>query len=171
MKKIFPLILIALFAAFTSMNAQNIQPTDNSEPRQNGARRPNLLMELDLSPSQIQQIRRINADVKLARRDAQQRLREANRSLDLAIYADNADETEIQTRLKEVHAAQNEVLKIRAETEYAVRKVLTAEQLVRFREIRQQFLERMQNQPKQPNVRPLNAPKRNLMNRIRRQQQ
>jgi Spy/CpxP family protein refolding chaperone len=101
-------------------------------------------------------------------REAQQKWREANRRLDQAIYADNADETEIQARLKDAQAAQAELIKIRSATEFAVRQILTPDQLVKFRDIRRRFMERMENLPKRLKNRSLNTPNRELLNRQRR---
>jgi Spy/CpxP family protein refolding chaperone len=131
------------------MSPQEAPKQDFNKPR-----RPNLLAELDLSSEQIQQIRRINADKRPLMREAQMKIREANRRLDAAIYADRADEAEIQTRLKDVQAAQAEVSKIRSMTEYAVRLVLTPAQLLKFREVRQRFMENVENRMNQPRNRP-----------------
>ena len=173
MKKLNLIALIfaalLLTVSFSTARAQDETPAEDA-PKQNFNKpnRPNLLAELDLSKDQIQQIRRINADKKPLMRNAQQKVREANRSLDQAIYADNADETEINARLKDVQTAQAEVSKIRSMTEYSVRKVLTPEQLVRFREVRQRFMERMENVPNIQKNRSLNAPNQRLINRQRR---
>lgn len=166
----FIFTILLLVVSFSAVKAQDEMPPDDAAPPQNfnQARRPNLLAELDLSPNQIQQIRRINADKRPLVREAQQRWREANRRLDQAIYADDVNETEIQGRLKEAQLAQAELIKTRSATEFAVRQILTAEQLVKFREIRRQFMERMENLPKQLKNRPLNAPNQRLLNRQRR---
>lgn len=164
---IFTILLLTVF--FSAVKAQDEMPPENVAPQNsNQARRPNLLTELDLSPNQIQQIRRINADKRPLVREAQQKWREANRRLDQAIYADNADETEIQVRLKDAQAAQAELIKIRSATEFAVRQILTPDQLVKFRDIRRRFMERMENLPKRLKNRSLNAPNRELLNRQRR---
>ena len=103
--------------------------------------RPNLLAELDLSPEQIRQIRRLNRERQPLVRAARQRMREANLALDQAIYADTTDEAIIQTRLKEAQTAQSEFIKMRSLTEFAVRKILTPEQLIKFREVRLKFMD------------------------------
>jgi len=162
---IFAILLTTL--AFSVARAQEETPNDTPPQNFNQQRRPNLLAELDLTKNQIQQIRRINQDSKLKRQEAQQRVIESQKALDQAIYADSADEAEIQTLLKNFQTAQAEVFKIKATTEYAVRKVLTPEQLVKFREIRQRFMQRMENLKPQNN-RPLNAPNQKLINRPRR---
>ena len=126
-------------------------PTPLPDPRASA------LQQLALSPAQRQEIRRINIARKPVMDEAQNRLREANRALDETIYADQVNDTDVQARLKDLHAAQAEVARIRYMSEVAVRKVLTPEQLVRFRELRRDFelaRERIQNQNKVNNVPP-----------------
>ena len=118
-------------------------PPDANSQKFAENQRPKLIDQLDLTAEQIQQIRRVNQEKKLQLRAAQTRLREANFSLDQAIYAETASETEIQRLIKEVQNAHAELISVRSLTELEVRKVLTPEQLVRFREIRQKFAERM----------------------------
>ena len=151
-----------LTVSFSTASAQEETSTDN-EPKQsfNKPNRPNLLAELDLSIDQIQQIRRINRDKKPFLRDAQQKVRQANRSLDQAIYADETNETEITARLKDLQTAQAEVSAIRSMTEYAVRKILTPAQLVKFREVRQRFMQDVEN-------RIINRPKNRFNNQNQR---
>ena len=67
------------------------------------------------------------------------RVRNANRALDEAIYADNLDEAAFQANLKEVQLAQADAAKLRYLNELGLRKILTPEQLARFRELRQRF--------------------------------
>ena len=125
------------------VSAQNAQP--NPKNTKNNFRQGKLLQSLGLSKEQIQQIRRINGEKRIQINEAQMRLRQANRNLDQAIYADNVNEAEIQNRLKEVQNAHAEVIRIRALTELEVRKILTAEQLNKFLQMRRQVLERMNN--------------------------
>jgi len=150
---IFFAFLILFGAVFT--NAQNIQENQPNE-RQN-VRPQRLFEQLGLSREQIQQIRRINQEKQPLMREAQEKLREANRALDAAIYADNANEVEIQNRLKDAQTAQAEVVKIRTSIEFAVRQVLTTEQLAKFRQLREDFAkqvqERQTNKEKRPNLR------------------
>ncbi|HUR97140.1 MAG TPA: hypothetical protein VMZ26_03625, partial [Pyrinomonadaceae bacterium] len=111
-------------------------------------RRPNLLAELGLSPDQLQQIGRVNRERRPAIRDARRRMGDAARDLDIAIYGDVVNEADVKSRLKEFQAAEAELSRLRFESELAVRKILTAEQLVRFRELRRRFAEeRMKNAP------------------------
>lgn len=175
MKKFdFSILTFAFFLlliSFSAINAQEELPNDADASRQNfnQANRPSLLTELDLSPEQIRQIRRINRENQPLLREAQKRLREARASLDEAIYDDNSNESEVQARLRIVHQAQAEVVKLRSTTEFAVRKVLTPEQLVKFREVRRRFTERqIENNPARQRNRPTNAPGQKIINRQRR---
>lgn len=126
--------------------AQDVKPPDGQPPeaQRPGANQPmdvrgNVLRQLDLSREQIQQIRRVNMERKPVMDEAQKRFREANRALDEAIYADQVNDSDVQTRLKEVQTAQAEVAKIRFTSELAIRRILTPEQLVRFRDLRARF--------------------------------
>ncbi len=122
----------------------------NTSPPENQQRRPSLLRELDLTKEQIQEIRRINQSNVQNIRPAQERVAEARRNLDDAIYDENMNEATVKLKLREFQEAQAEVAKIRAHTEFSIRKVLTPEQLTRFRELRQRFdqvrRDRQQNQ-------------------------
>ena len=170
------LILVGFLFAFSSLSVMAQDETLPDAPKQqaNQPERPKLMEQLGLTREQIQEIRRINAEKRPLLREAQNRLREANRNLDQAIYADNANETDIQAQIKQVQFAQAEVIKIRSTTELAVRKILTAEQLVKFRDVRQQFMQKMNNRQNQrrnrrmdSQNRPADAPLRNFKNRSR----
>ncbi|CAN5335451.1 hypothetical protein BH10ACI3_BH10ACI3_05960 [soil metagenome] len=141
---IISLTAIALFAAVGL--GQDTKPTESqpqdaprSAVNQSPDVRANVLRQLGLSPEQVQQIRRATVARKPQMDAAQTRLREANRSLDEAIYADVVDEVVFRDRLKEAQLAQAEVAKIRFMSELAVRRILTPDQLVRFRELRERF--------------------------------
>jgi Spy/CpxP family protein refolding chaperone len=160
MKKInlFSLIFAALMTvfAFSGVKAQDGTPTADAAQNLTEPVRPiRILQELGLSQEQIQQIRRINAARKPIMQEAQRKRQMANRNLDLAIYADNTTEEEIKARLREAQLAHNEFMQARALTEYLIRKVLTPEQLQKFRQLREEFLLQMNN-PNNQRQRPLN---------------
>jgi Spy/CpxP family protein refolding chaperone len=103
----------------------------------------------------------MNRDRKPLMEAAQRRLREANRALDMAIYGDELDEAAVQARLQEFQQAQAEVSGIRFRSELELRKILTPEQLAKFRQLRarmararENFQERRQQPP--PGDRPIN---------------
>jgi Spy/CpxP family protein refolding chaperone len=146
-------LFLFIFAAAVLMNPAAVVAQEGPPPEdamhQGGPenRRPNLLAELGLSPEQVQQVRRMNQERRPAMMVAQRRMRDANRDLDMAIYGDTVSDAEFAKRLGEFQAAQAELARLRFESELSVRKVLTPEQLIRFREIRRRFAEaRQQNQ-------------------------
>jgi Spy/CpxP family protein refolding chaperone len=138
------LVLLVIFglAGSISVFAQGDPPPDNAR-LQNGVRpqgkRQDLLRSLGLSPEQLKQVRKMNQARKPLIEAAMVRVRNANRALDEVIYADNLDEAAFQANLKEVQLAQAEAAKLRYLNEFGIRKILTPEQLARFRELRQRF--------------------------------
>ncbi len=139
------LMILALICATIGV-AQEAKPPEGPPPQEKRPpaiqphdTRADILHQLGLSDDQIQQIRSLNIEKRPLMDEAQKRFREANRALDEAIYADQVNEADVQARLTEVQLAQAEVAKLRFMNELAVRRILTQEQLVRFRELRQRF--------------------------------
>lgn len=143
--KIMKLIRINLLFLLAILFAVPIMAQDEpvAEPQRSAVAnqdpRANMLRQLGLNRDQIQQVQRVNRVRKPLMDAAQAKLRAANQALDTAIYADEVNETDIQARLKEVQLAQAEVFRIRFTSELAIRRLLTPEQLVRFRNMRQRF--------------------------------
>src|ERR1044071_5515930 len=138
----FVFLVLLAFGSVGSVAAQgNLQPVGDRPPvdEKGEAERPNLLRILGLSPAQMLEVRRINQARKPQMDVAQNRLRDANRALDEAIYADNFDQATFDSRLKEVQTAHAEVARLRFTNEMNIRKILTAEQLARFRDLRREF--------------------------------
>ena len=136
---IFTLFLTVL--AFSAVRAQEPVPEEN----QNSDKvvRPfRIMQELGLTPEQVQQIRRINRERKPIMQDAQRRWQTARRDLDIAVYADDSTEEKVKELTKAAQLAQAELLKERTLTEYLIRKVLTPEQLVKFRSLREGLMQR-----------------------------
>jgi Spy/CpxP family protein refolding chaperone len=146
----FIFIALLVFTASVYAPAQNRPsgppPDDAPDAVAGPLRRPDLLRELGLSTDQLQQLRRLNRERKPLMEQAAQRLREANRNLDAVIYADNLDENEVQVRLKEFQSAQAEIARLRIMGELQVRRVLTPEQLIKFRELRARFAATIETQ-------------------------
>lgn len=137
MKKLFPFYILSIFLLAGGLFAQ--QPDAPPAEPKPAEVRANALRQLGLSREQLMEIRKINQTRKPQMEQAQERLRIANRALDAAIYSDAVDEQTFQTRLREFHAAQAEVARIRFVNELAVRRVLNADQVGRFRQIRERF--------------------------------
>jgi Spy/CpxP family protein refolding chaperone len=140
----FVLLISFLFVASISAFAQDNAPPDASRPpfgqgQGPQVKRPNLLRILGLTPEQMQQVRKMNQERKPFLDAAMVRVRNANRALDEAIYADNFDEATFQASLKELQLAQAEAARLRFLNELGIRKILTPEQLARFRDLRRKF--------------------------------
>ncbi len=142
-----------------SAQDENVQTPANVRPNQ----QIRIMRELNLTQEQVQQIRRINVERKPLMQQAQMKLRQANRALDAAIYADDANEDIIRERMKEAAAAQADLMRVKTLTEVMIRKVLTPEQLGKFRELRERLMQR-QNENKDQPVRPIDR-MRNRQNR------
>ena len=153
------LVFVSAVAAMAAGAYAQEGPPPGEEPQNERAddRRPSLLAELGLSPEQLGQIRQMNQERRPAIRDARLKMGEAARNLDMAIYADVVNDADVKSRLKEFQAAEAELSRLRFESELAVRKILTPEQLVRFRELRGKFAEERRK----------NAPERRMQRRER----
>lgn len=141
--RIFLLIGAALMFVVPSMAQDGPPPEEaRSEMRVNDEGRPDLKRELGLTPEQRQRIQRMNQARRPLMKEATSRLREANRALDAAIYADSLNEEDVAARLKDFQEAEAEVAKLRFRAELELRKVLTPEQLGKFRDLRERFSNR-----------------------------
>lgn len=136
---IFALLICALPMITAAQNPPPAEAGQEARFAQPGEQRPNLFMELGLTPEQVQALRRINADRKPAEMSARRRFQEANRALNMSIYSDAVDEADFQTRLGEFQAAQAELARIKFTNELAIRRLLTPVQLQKFRELRRRF--------------------------------
>jgi Spy/CpxP family protein refolding chaperone len=117
------------------------------------------IQQLNLTPEQRQQIRRMTAETREERQTTNRRLREANAALDQAIDADQLDENLVEQRINEVAAAQAAQTRMRAHMEMKIRRLLNAEQLATLRRLRLQFRDVIApkrpnnpNNPRRPNV-------------------
>lgn len=138
------LILIAAAIVVSSSLAFSQGPPQDArfgQPGQPMERRPNLLEELGLSREQIQSVRKLNQERKPVEQAARKRFQDANKALNMAIYADSVDDAEYRVRLTEFQDAQAELARIKFSNELAVRRLLTPAQLVRFRDLRRRFAE------------------------------
>ncbi|MCA1632637.1 MAG: Spy/CpxP family protein refolding chaperone [Acidobacteria bacterium] len=136
------LLLLLLFPLAPSARAQGQdaapEPQEGStQPGRPGRGGANLLLQLNLTPEQLTQLRDIRAQSEQQARALTRRLNMARRALDEAIYADDLNETLIEDRARELAAAQAALVRLRAQTELRVRRVLTAGQLQSFRDLRQ----------------------------------
>jgi Spy/CpxP family protein refolding chaperone len=118
-----------------------------------------LLSQLNLTPAQVAQMREIREQSVPQAQALTRRLNQARRALDESIYSDALDEALVEQRAREVAEAQAAVVRLRAQTELRVRRVLTPEQLQTFRDLR--FRARQQKRIERRLERGLPAPRPN----------
>ncbi len=117
------------------------------------------IQQLNLSPEQRQQIRRITQEMREERQTANFRLREANQALDRALDADPIDENVVEQRINEVAAAQATQTRMRAHMEMRIRRLLNPDQIATLRRLRLPLRDifnpqrpNAPNNPRRPNV-------------------
>ena len=108
--------------------------------------------QLELSPDQIKKIRAINAELKDQRQAAGMKLRQAQRALAEAVESPTPNETLIDQRSHELADAQAATIRLRSLAESRILQVMTPEQRIRLKEMRQQnqALRRQANQQQLP---------------------
>lgn len=157
MKKSILLFTILLFTSAFSVIFGQTESIEVGDQAFNPGPRPNLMQELGLSRQQIQQLREVNKEWQPRLRKAQQAFKEAQDQLDEVIYREVLDDAVIEQKLESVHKTHTEVIKTRTTMQTLTRKILTPEQLIKFRELREQFANRNQNLRRIPNN-PRNRP-------------
>jgi len=140
-------LVLLLSAAELLTHAQTQNPQTNpadatqtqNQARTNQANPIPDLGPLNLTPDQVQKIKIIYADTKDQRQAVNLRVRQAQRSLAEAIESSTPNETLIEQRSRELADARADAARLRSLTEARIlHEVLTPEQRVRLREMRQQ---------------------------------
>jgi len=144
-------IAFLLACAFSSTQAQTTAPptqTQDTSATQT-TQTPNLQTELGLTPDQIQKWRALNQDLGPQERAGTQKVRQAKRALTDAMESPTPNEEVIKQRAKELADAQSAMTQLQALRQARVLQILTPEQRVKLREIRQrdQALRRQQQGP------------------------
>lgn len=134
---VFPLLLLLLIASASQTFAQTPDEATQTDAAQ-GNQDANWATILNLTPDQIARIRAIRQQNRLDWQAAKQRVNQAQRALDQAIYSDDASDEVIEQRARDVAEAQAAEVRMRARTELSIRRVLTPQQLNTFRTIRQE---------------------------------
>jgi Spy/CpxP family protein refolding chaperone len=152
MKKLFTrrtaaiaLTLLLLAVSASQAYAQSETEVGQADAGQ-GNQEANWVTALGLTPDQVRRIRAIRQQNRFEWQAAKQRVNQALRALDQAIYSDDASDEVIEERAREVAEAQAAEVRLRARTELGIRRVLTPQQLNTFRLIRQERIRAAQIQ-------------------------
>lgn len=151
-------VLNSLFAVTASKPLQDLSPRQNA-PQASANASGNLLQQLNLTPEQRAQIREIRQESRDEMAAAVKALRQAQRVLDHSIYQDQTEESIVRERARAVSAAQTEVVRMRAITEFKVSRVLTPDQLRVFRNLREKARQRVEEQQRMKQTSLPNQPK------------
>ena len=140
------LAAILLVAFFVSARAQTAAQNQTAPQTQNNvANQPpqaqNLPAQLSLTPQQEQQWREINREFRGQEMTAGLKLRQSRLALNEAMEAANPNEEIIKQRAKELADAQSAVTQIQALRQARVLQMLTPEQRVKLKEIRERAQE------------------------------
>lgn len=154
--RIISVAVLLVFGLAISATAQDPTPPAPPAPP---ARPADPIQQLNLTPEQRQQIRRLTEETRQERQMTNRRLREANAALDQALDADPIDENLIEQRINEVTAAQAAQTRMRIQMEMKIRRLLYPEQIATLRRLRLQLRDVMApqrpnnpNAPRRPNV-------------------
>src|SRR2546423_12541641 len=132
-------VAFLLASAFTSIQAQTIAPQtqtqDNAATQTTQA--PNLQVELGLTPEQIQKWRAMNMELREQETAGNQKLFQARRALADAMESPNPSEEVIKQRAKELADARSVMTQLQALRQARMLQILTPEQRVKLREIRE----------------------------------
>lgn len=153
----FPLLLLLLAIVGVQGRAQTPTQQNPAEPAQTQTQATQAsqlpdFAQLNLSPDQIQRIRAINTELRDQRQAANQKLRQARRALAEAVESPTANETLIDQRSHELADAQATTIRLNSLAESRILQVMTPEQRVQLREMRQrnQALRRQDKQQQVP---------------------
>jgi Spy/CpxP family protein refolding chaperone len=142
---------LAVFAPGPSSSAQT--PEQPAAPAQHRSFGGDPVRQLNLTPEQRELIRAIREQSRDERATVNQRVREANKSLEDALEAEAADHAVIEQRIQEVSAAQAAAMRMRIMTEVKIRQVLTSEQRTILRTLRSNMHERRERRMDGPEQR------------------
>src|SRR2546428_1913718 len=156
-------LVLLLSAAELRASAQTQNPqtnpadavqTQNQQQINQPNQTPALIDQLNLTPEQIQKWRAVNLGLRSEQQAATQRLRQARRALADAVESGSPNEEVIKQRAHEVSDAQAAIIQLQALREARMLQILTPEQRVKLREIRQrqQAIRRAENQQGQRNI-------------------
>ena len=137
----FSLIALSLLAGAFTVRAQTQTPAPKNPtqdaPAVQTAQAQNLQAQLNLTPEQIQKWRALNRELREQWQAGTQRLIEARRALADSMESPSPNEDLIKQRAKELADAQSTMTQLEALRQARVLQILTPEQRVKAREIRE----------------------------------
>ena len=141
-------IIFILACTLVSVQAQTAtqQPQTPDATQMQTTQAPNLQTELGLTPDQIQKWRALNQELRPQEVAGNLKVREAKRALAEAMEASSPNEDLIKQRAKELADAQSAMIQLQALRQARVLQILTPEQRVKLKEIKEKIQAIRQNQ-------------------------
>ncbi len=129
--------LLGVTQAQTSLQNQNSPQTPPTNVATQPPQAPNLPEALGFTPQQIQQWRTINREFRNQEMNSTFKLRQARLALNEAMESQPTNEEVIKQRAKDVADAQSAVTQLQALRQARVLQMLTPEQRVKLKEIKE----------------------------------
>ena len=141
-------IIFILACTLVSVQAQTStqQPQTQDATQTQTTQAPNLQAELGLTPDQIQKWRALNQELRPQEVVGNLKVREAKRALSEAMEAPTPNEDLIKQRAKEFADAQSAMTQLQVLRQARVLQILTPEQRVKLKEIKEKIQAIRQNQ-------------------------
>jgi len=141
-------IVFILACALVSVQAQTStqQPQTPDATETQTTQAPNLQTQLGLTPDQIQKWRALNQELRPQEVAGNLKVREAKRALSEAMEAPTPNEDLIKQRAKEFADAQSAMTQLQVLRQARVLQILTPEQRVKLKEIKEKIQAIRQNQ-------------------------
>ena len=146
--------VLLLACAFAPTCAQSFAPQTQAAPGQpqnnfaQAAQPQNLPTALNFTPQQAEQWRQINREFRVQEMTGTAKVRDARLALNAAMESPSPNEEVIKQRAKELADAQSAVTQLQALRQARVLQILTPDQRVKLKEIREraQLMKRQQQQ-------------------------
>jgi Spy/CpxP family protein refolding chaperone len=137
-KGLILLLTIVFIGAFTLVSVRAQTPTQQTDATQTQVTQaPNLQTELGLTPDQIQKWRAMNREFGPQEIAGRVKLRDARLALAEAMEAPTPNEALIKQRAKDLADAQSAMTQLQALRQARMLQILTPEQRVKLKEIRE----------------------------------
>ncbi|HYV25593.1 MAG TPA: periplasmic heavy metal sensor [Pyrinomonadaceae bacterium] len=151
-------IIFILAGTLVSVQAQTAtqQPPTQDATQTQTTQAPNLQSELGLKPDQIQKWRALNQELRPQEVAGTMKVREAKRALAEAMEAPTPNEDLIKQRAKELADAQSVMTQLQALRQARVLQILTPDQRIKLKEIRERNQALRRGNQQQQNVNGLN---------------
>ena len=163
----FWLAAVLVLAASVSTRAQTTSQNQGAQPpaQTNVPAQPpqaeNLATQLGFTPQQFQQWREINREFGPQQKTAEFKLRQARQALNEAMESASPNEEVIKQRAKDVADAQSAMTQLQALRQTRVLQMLTPEQRVKLKEIRERAQTLRRNEQRTNALAPGRGLKRN----------